>query len=79
MEVSPVEMSCAVSKSVDSDSGRELQLNTADLQPADEIDMSNEGSAGLQLDHGEFRSSDRAAGQSQGASDLRSNRDTPAG
>jgi len=70
MEVSPVEMACAVSKSADSASGRELQLNTADLQPAGEIEMSNKGSARLQLDPEEFRSSDRAAGQRQVAADL---------
>ena len=73
MEVSPVEMACVVSKSADSGSGLELQHNTADLQPAGEIDMSNEGSARLQLDPGEFRSSDRAAGQRQVAADLRTN------
>ena len=69
MEVSPVEMACAVSKSADSASGRELQLNTADLQPAGEIEMSNKGSARLQLDPEEFSSSDRAAGQRQVAAD----------
>ena len=35
--------------------------------------MSNKGSARLQLDPEEFRSSDRAAGQRQVAADLRSN------